>query len=382
MKKNLIIMYAIAFLQGMVFYGPIATLYRQAQGVTVFEITAIESVSLALAVLLEVPWGLLADRLGYRRTMVFCCGLYFASKIVFWQAAGFGGFLLERVMLSVVQAGMSGVDSSIVYLSCEGRGSQRAFGLYSGIGMLGHLVAAGVFAAFVRDRYSLAGLLTAVSYGLAAALSLGLTEVRRPEAARPPAQAFGEVLRQTLANPALMLFLIAAALLSETHQTITVFLNQLQYQLCGLDSSAIGWIYLAATVLGTLSVLSSFVTRRTGVRGALLLCGAAASLSALTLALSRRAAPSVAAVLTLRVSHALFEPLQAEIRNREIQTAYRATALSIHAMLVNGVAIATNLIFGALSDRKLPSAFLFGAGICAASLPLFLAWHRRSAAPR
>ena len=116
MKKNLIIMYAIAFLQGMVFYGPIATLYRQAQGVTVFEITAIESVSLALAVLLEVPWGLLADRLGYRRTMVFCCGLYFASKIVFWQAAGFGGFLLERIMLSVVQAGMSGVDSSIVYL--------------------------------------------------------------------------------------------------------------------------------------------------------------------------------------------------------------------------------------------------------------------------
>lgn len=55
MKKNLYVMYAMVLLQGMVFYGPIATLYRQAQGVTVFEITIIESVSLALGILLEIP---------------------------------------------------------------------------------------------------------------------------------------------------------------------------------------------------------------------------------------------------------------------------------------------------------------------------------------
>lgn len=36
MKRNLTVMYAISFLQGMVFYGPIAALYRQAQGVSVF----------------------------------------------------------------------------------------------------------------------------------------------------------------------------------------------------------------------------------------------------------------------------------------------------------------------------------------------------------
>ena len=57
MKKNLYIMYAMALLQGMVFYSPIATLYRQAQGVTVFQITVIESISLALGILLEIPWG-------------------------------------------------------------------------------------------------------------------------------------------------------------------------------------------------------------------------------------------------------------------------------------------------------------------------------------
>ena len=117
MKKSIYLMYAIALLQGMVFYGPVATLYRQAQGISVFQITLIESISLALCIALEIPWGFVADKIGYRRTMVFCSGLYFVSKIVFWKATGFGGFLLERVMLSVVLAGLSGVDFSIIYLS-------------------------------------------------------------------------------------------------------------------------------------------------------------------------------------------------------------------------------------------------------------------------
>lgn len=105
MKRNLYVMYAIALLQGMVFYGPIATLYRQAQGVTVFQITVIESISLGLEILLEVPWGIAADRIGYKKTMVFCSGLYFVSKIVFWKATGFAGFLMERILLSVVFSG-------------------------------------------------------------------------------------------------------------------------------------------------------------------------------------------------------------------------------------------------------------------------------------
>lgn len=378
MKKNLIIMYAIAFLQGMVFYGPIATLYRQAHGVTIFEITAIESISLALEILLEVPWGILADRIGYRKTMVSCSGLYFVSKIVFWKATGFAGFLIERVMLSVVMAGISGVDSSIIYLSCEGKNSQKAFGIYNSIGMAGLLTAAAVFSLFIKDHYSLAGLLTVISYGLAAVLSLGLTEVKHKKMVKVPSESFRRILKQTIGNRMLVLFLIAIAFLSETHQTITVFLNQLKYQQCGLDSSSIGLIYIVATILGVLSVYSAFVTKRMGIRNSLFFFSGVATISCLTLALSQYAVPSVTAILVLRLSNALFQPFQIEIQNRQIRTANRATALSINAMLMNCVAIATNLIFGALSSRSLSLAFFFGAGICIISLPLFFSWYRKS----
>lgn len=93
MKRNLWIMYAIALLQGMVFYGPIATLYRQAHGLTIFQITLIESISLSLLILLEIPWGIIADKIGCRHTIIVCSVLYLISKIVFWKADGFAGFL-------------------------------------------------------------------------------------------------------------------------------------------------------------------------------------------------------------------------------------------------------------------------------------------------
>lgn len=71
-KKNIYLMYAIALLQGMVFYGSIATLYRQASGITIFQITLIESISYILCILFEIPWGIVADKIGYKKTMIFC----------------------------------------------------------------------------------------------------------------------------------------------------------------------------------------------------------------------------------------------------------------------------------------------------------------------
>lgn len=378
MKKNLYVMYAITLLQGMVFYGPIATLYRQAQGVTIFQITVIESISLALGILLEIPWGVMADKIGYRKTMIFCSGLYFVSKIAFWKATGFTGFLMERIMLSVVLAGFSGVDSSIIYLSCEEMDSQKAFGIYNSLSMAGLLIASGIFSLFVQDNYPLAGLLTVISYGIAALLSFMLTEVKHQKAEEIQSETFKVTLKTVFSNLTLLLFLIAVAFLSEAHQTITVFLNQLQYERCGLHSYSIGLIYIVATVLGMLGVYSSAVTKRIGIRKSLFLFCGMAVISCLTLALTQYAIPSVIGVLTLRISNSLFQPFQSEIQNREIKTNNRATALSINSMFTNCIAIGTNLVFGILSNWSLPSAFFFGAGICVVSLLFFFLWYKKS----
>lgn len=88
--------------------------------------------------------------------------------------------------------------------------------------------------------------------------------------------------------------------------------------------------------------------------------------------------PSIAGILVLRLCDSLFQPFQTEIQNEMLQTPYRATALSLNAMLTNGVAIGTNLAYGALAQYSLSLAFCFGAALCATGLGLYLAWHRRA----
>lgn len=363
-RRNIYLMYAISLLQGMVFYGPVATLYRQAQGVSVLQITVIESISLILCLLLEFPWGMIADKIGYKRTLLLCCVLYFISKIVFWKASGFGGFLLERVILSVVIAGLSGVDSAFLYLSCKKGESQKVFGIYNSLGTAGLLLAALLFSLFVGDYYRLAGFLTVISYGLAAMLSAGLTEVRREGERASRTENLWLPLQRIWKNRNLLLLFVGTALLGETHQTVTVFLNQLQYERCGLNPAAMGYIYILVTIAGLCGAWSYKFTERLGdLRCAALFYGSAAA-ACILLAITESPWLSVLGVLMLRISFSLFQPLQTELQNRQISTDNRATALSANAVIIDSVGAGTNIAFGKLAETSLPVTFLFGAGLC------------------
>ena len=374
MKRNISILYAIALLQGMVFYAPVATLYRQAAGVGIFEITLIESISLALTILLEIPWGWAADRIGYRRTMLVCCGIYFVSKLVFWQAEDFGGFLLERVLLSVVCAGISGVDSSILYLSSPKEDTHRVFSIYRNLGEAGIVFAAGVYALWIGEDYRMAALLTAVSYGLAAVLALGLREVKPPEAERKTSlkDTIG-VISGHLRNKKLIFLLAAAALVGETHQSVTVFLSQLQYIRAGMGHTMISLAYIAVSLTGLIGGLSARLCQRTGAKrmgtGLILICMACC----LLMGFSPAPLLSVLAVVGLRGCFGLFQPLEMELENRLVTTRDRATALSVNSALQDGLGIALNLIFGYIAEASLPGAMLFGAVLCLVSAGFFRA---------
>ncbi|MDQ0148484.1 hypothetical protein ACFO6R_01950 [Eubacterium multiforme] len=76
-RKNIYIMYIIIFMQGLVFYGPIATLYREANGVSINAIFLIESLTCILSILFEVPCGYLGDRFGYKNTLIISNFVFF-----------------------------------------------------------------------------------------------------------------------------------------------------------------------------------------------------------------------------------------------------------------------------------------------------------------
>lgn len=370
MKRNIVILYAIAFFQGMVFYGPIATLYRQAQGISVLQITWIESISLALCIALEIPWGILADKIGYRKTMIICSSLYFVSKIIFWQAAALAFFLLERILLSIVIAGISGVDSSILYLSCSKEQSTRVFGIYQGLGMAGLFAAGILFSLFIKDDYRLAAFLTMISYGIAMILSFFIIEVKS-EKITERSSVYKEI-KQVFQARRWLLFLFAVAFLSEMHQTITVFLSQVQYRHLGMDDAAMGIVYILSTFAGLCSVASMWVVQKLGSKDAVLVICLIAAISCGWLSAASQAASAIGAVMVIRIVHSIFQPIQLDIQNQMITTQDRATRLSVHAMLIDAVAVGTNLIFGALSEISIMISIGFGVLLSLMSFLLFL----------
>lgn len=390
MKRNIYVMYAISLLQGMVFYAPIATLYRAAQGVSIFQISFIESISLILCFLLEIPWGVVADKIGYRKTMIVCCGLYFISKIVFWQATGFVWFLLERIMLSIVISGLSGVDTSILYLSCEKRESQKVFGIYNSLGTVGLLIAAVIYSIFVKENFKLAGLLTVISYGLSMILAFYLIEVKksdnmvymqkgvRDNFTNSVKESYDEI-RKIVNNRKLLILLISVAFISETCQVVTVFLNQLKYESCGLSASFIGYVYIITTVVSLCGVFSAFVTKKVGEKRTGKLLFAIVTLGCLILAFTKKASIAIISILLLQISNSIFQPLQLELQNKQITTNNHATVLSINAMFIDCVAICVNLVFGYLAQVSLVAAFLFGAGICFIGLLFFKMYYSSNA---
>ena len=372
-RRNICLLYGAALLQGMVFYAPVATLYRQAHGVSVFQITLIESVSLALMLLLEVPWGAAADRIGYRRTLLLANALYLLSKLIFWRADGFGMFLLERVVLAASLAGVSGCDAALLWRSAGGRNGARVFGRYDAMMTIGLLAASTAFSFFWAEDYAAAALATGVSAAGALLLTGFLADV--PESgeeeeqrdARASARETFSALRRMAQDRRFLSFLIGSALLAETNQTVTVFLSQLQYVKSGIPVQSMGCLYTALTLAGIFGAWASarcaahLGTARLG-KALFFTAGAACAL----MAAFARPVLSAACILILRLCAAMFAPAAMEVKNAAVQGSARATALSVFSMAANAVAIVTNLAFGRLSDRGVAYAMAFGALLCAA----------------
>ena len=366
-RRNLPVLYAIALLQGMVFYAPIASLYRQAAGLSLSQIALIEGASYLFCLAMELPWGMLADRIGYRRTMIACCGLYFLSKVVFWRAERFSAFLLERLLLSAALAGYSGVNESLIYLSCGEGDGHRAFGLYDAFGTAGLLLAAAVYSLCIGERYRLAALVTAASYAVALLLSLLLVEVRpRSRADAPTLRGFARLLRRTLRARRFLAFLLGFALFREAMQMVTVWLSQNQYLRCGMGASAVGVAYLAVTLLSLAGALSKRLTDALGERRFAAACYLLAAACCALLCVARAGWLSVLLVGLAAAAGALLRPYAATLCNRRADAALRATHLSIFVLLQDSAAAASDLAFGRAADFSLNAALLLCAAACLA----------------
>ena len=310
-----------------------------------------------------------------------CTAVFFLSKIIFWQADDFTGFLVERIFLSVAVSGLSGVDTSFLYLSVPDGQFQKACGIYESMGTAGLLFSSLVFTLFLKDNYRGAGFFTVLTYGAAFVLSLFLSRLPGNPSVRPVffRQSF-DLLKNFFASPRLLLFLAGTALLSETRQNITVFFNQLQYIRCGLSESVIGILFLLTSIAGLAGAASSAVTRKIGEFALSSACFLFPAFFCLLLSWTENPFLSAICIIGIQLAVSLFYPLQSRFQNEEIHVSNRASALSLQAVFLECTGAVVSPVYGCLADISLPMSFLAASAACLAGYLLFLFWYKKRSA--
>lgn len=364
-------MYLIVFFQGFVFYGPIATLYRRANGLSMSDIFIIESFFGLCIIIFEVPWGWLADRVGYKRIFVLSNAIFFISKIVFYEADSFNLFLLERVLLALALSGISGCDIAILHNSTGKGESEKVFGRYSAFATSGYVMATFMSGYFLKKSMDMAAFATIIPYGIAVILTFFIIDDSCSVGEKAKIK---DSLKLLLRNKRMILFLLSVTLIREIIQSVMVFLNQLQYTKSNIEIVYFGIIAGGLQIMGLISAKGYKISKKIGHTKSIRLIYISLSLTCILLALTSNPFLTIFLMAIVSLSRGLLEPMVMTIQNNSIKTNNRAVMLSLYSMVGSIVSSGINPLIGISADRSLETSFLFCGllGVIATILHFFL----------
>lgn len=350
-RINIYLLNIIVFLQGLVFYAPVATIYRENRGISISQIFLIESIYLILIILLEMPWGIFADKYGYKKTLVLSNLIFFISKIVFFNADSFSMFLLERFLLATAISGLSGCDSTVLYLSLDKNdNSEKAFARYGFFSNAGFLLGSVIATFIINISIDLSAYYTIIPYGLAFIISLFLLDVKG-EIKKSKGILFN--IKEAISKKEIIILILGIALVGEVVQSITVFLNQGIYIRSGIDIKYFGIILAGIQIIGLISVKSYKITNKIGQRKSILLFMICILVSSLSLVFIKNPVIAFISIATISTSMEFIEPIFMDIQNKAIKIADRATILSIYSIIGSVVSAVINPIIGNASNTSL-----------------------------
>ncbi|GAA0085790.1 hypothetical protein UT300007_22290 [Clostridium sp. CTA-7] len=367
-KRNIYLMNLIVFLQGFVFYAPIATIFREARGISLSQIFLIESISMILIILFEIPWGVFADKFGYKKTLVMSNLIFFISKIIFFKAHSFWMFLFERILLSISISGLSGCDSALIYLSInKGDNSERIFARYGWFSTIGFLLSSVMSTFIINISIDSAAYYTIIPYGLAFLASLFLKDIKSEIKER---ENIKESFKIVLNNKNIIVFIFSLALITEVVQSVTVFLDQGQYIKSGIDIKYFGILLVIIQIMRLISVKSYKLSNKLGQNKSINFLMGLIFLACLFLIFIDSPIGSVLCIGIAATSMALIEPMGVDIKNKSISSENRATILSIYSMLGSIISAVINPIIGFASNSSLENGLIICSLISLVSIIL------------
>jgi MFS family permease len=259
---------------------PVITLFLKDQiEMSVADVMALQAVFGAAVMLFEFPSGYLADRIGYRTSLIVGSALRLAGWLAYTRGASFGSVIAAEVVLGAGTAFISGADRALLWRSL---GGESRYGEYRRGD--GRLRAAG------QASESLSGLASEWLYAIAprlvfwaqvpaATLELAsvvaLREPPRPasDASRSHARRMLDVVRFTLWHHRRLQAAMVLGVILGLSSFVMVWLIQPYLQSRGVPPAWFGPFWAGAHAwLVLVSLASARVAEIVGLRGTLLGC--------------------------------------------------------------------------------------------------------------
>ncbi len=384
----------VYFFSTLYFYIPVGALYLQGKGLNYVQINSLWGIIVGTMFLVEIPTGVIADRLGHTRAVNVALGLQVLGEVIYIFSRGYGAFVLAAVVGGLGFAFASGCVEALVYDSLKGKGRTdeatgrqesgrpvsgqqmtEAMGTIEAAQRLANLVAFAIGGVLVshltQERFVLAITVTACAVTVGFAISLTLRQPAGEPAAGP---GDGSGSRQGAAGSSFRLVIDGLRLLRDNRlfrRLVLLLLATIPFRdylgsLYQPRFVAAGvppvWLGLSLSLASGLSVLGAryayWLEERLGADWGLLLATGLPGVLYLLMATVVHPAYTILVFCLLYGSMSLRGPILSGRLNVHIASENRATVLSLISML-SGVYVALiGLLFGRIADIAVSYALL------------------------
>jgi MFS family permease len=371
------------------------TFMMTGRGLSWTEVMWLSAIYSGVVILVSIPTGALADRIGRRESMMAGAVAMVASCLVAWHARSFAAFALVQATSALSMSLCSGADSAYLFdlLQSHGRADEYADreGTASAWHLAGHALAFAAGGALGQIDLVLPYLVTAGVAAVAFVVALFLRDevVNDPHdqelrPVREELSAYAQVMRRALGDLVKnrrLLWIMGYSAVAFTLLKVTIDLYQPYLDSRGFSLTGRGFIFAGIHVLAALVATRAIALRRRFGEDALV-WGVMGMLAVSFLLLVKVSGALVLALLAVQaVASGLYSPLVKPMINREIaDSGRRATVLSIESIMrraAMGLFLLSASLLGSTS-----AIYLCGAVGLAGGILLWLTARPRAATAR
>jgi MFS transporter, PPP family, 3-phenylpropionic acid transporter len=343
---------------------PIIADYLKDRGLNGIQTGVILAITPLMMFLVQPLYGLLADRLGYKKCLLFSTMLAATSYLLYLFNGGFWYLFIITIFMSLFYNTIQPILDSLS-LKLVQTNAKFSYGTLRIAGAAGWAFT-GIITGQVIDSVNTTAIfiISAISMLLTFIFSFTLVKDIKKEITIEK-QSFNNI-KNILSNPALVFLLISVFLISVGTSAIWYFYSMYMKQ-NGASASLVGYglsfqglcelplFYFSARIIGKL-----------GLKNTLLITVAATVLRMLLYSVVKNPQLALFIELLHGISWSLFWVVCVEYVNRLVKEEWRATGQSLlYAAYYGAGIIAGNFWTGYLSDTKMKIAdvFLLNAGI-------------------